>query len=125
MCSSDLVTAASTAAVTAPTTATDFVGHWGAMLQGWRDTPYRNHREIHDAYVERTRKVARETGAPLLDARREFEGKPGTMMDDRIHLTPAGHALMANLLAGKIASEVVARSQGESLHIQPPVDGGR
>lgn len=111
--------------VTAPTTATDNVDHWAIMLQGWRDTPYGSHREIHDAYVELTRQAARETGAALVDARVEFQSATGCIMADQIHLTPAGHDLMADLLAQAIVSMVGAGSRGQGPRAHPPADLGR
>lgn len=100
--------------VTAPTTATGNVEHWAIMLQGWRDTPYRDHREIHDAYVELTRQVARETNTPLVDARAIFQGHPGYITADQIHLTPEGHDRLASLLADAIASLAASAPAGRS-----------
>ena len=57
---------------------------------------------LHTAYVEATRLVARETGAPICDAAAGFAALPeprrGYFQKDGIHLSDAGDAEMAHEL---------------------------
>jgi lysophospholipase L1-like esterase len=70
------------------------------------DTEYATPKAVHDAYVELTREVARRTGARLADAARLFDGKPGLITRDHIHLTQPGIELLAEFLAGEVADEL-------------------
>jgi lysophospholipase L1-like esterase len=56
--------------------------------------------EVHDAYNERVRRAARETGAPLVDLAAEFAGRKDkeSLFTDGIHLSAKGHRFAAALL---------------------------
>lgn len=87
-----LVTAATD--MTESTPATDFtclldMGHTGY------DTP----RALHDAYVEATRAVARETRTPLIDAAQLIDGRSELFMTDHIHFNAEGTAAFAEIMA--------------------------
>jgi len=90
-----LVTAATN--MTEETPATDFtclkdMGHTGF------DTP----KALHDAYVEATRAVARETRTPLFDAAVRLDGNSALFMSDHIHFTAEGIAAFADYMADAI-----------------------
>ena len=62
---------------------------------------------LHAAYVDATRRIARETAAPLCDAAAGFAALPqphdAYFQKDGIHLTEAGDAVMARVVAGCLA----------------------
>jgi lysophospholipase L1-like esterase len=68
-------------------------------------TGYDSPKEIHDAYVDAIRQVARDSHIRLVDATAAFEGQFGLMTRDHIHLTPDGIELMSRLLADEILAE--------------------
>jgi lysophospholipase L1-like esterase len=63
---------------------------------------------LHASYIEATRRAARESGAVLCDAAREFESLPGPkeryFTEDGIHLSAEGDAHLADIVASCIAA---------------------
>ncbi|MFA5140753.1 MAG: SGNH/GDSL hydrolase family protein [Elusimicrobiota bacterium] len=59
--------------------------------------------QVHDAYNERVRRVARETETGLVDLAVEFDRRDDKqrLLTDGIHLSREGHALAADLLAAE------------------------
>jgi lysophospholipase L1-like esterase len=62
--------------------------------------------EVHEAYAEVVRRVARRDGAVLLDAAADFQSAPGAALfrDDLIHLRAPGHERLAALASAAIAT---------------------
>jgi lysophospholipase L1-like esterase len=99
--------------VTAPTSAVGDVYAWDYMglVNGFSNLPYQTHMDLHDAYVEWTRRTAKELNVPLVDARERLRGVAGLHMDDCIHLTQQGHERIGELVADEIARAASDRRQ--------------
>lgn len=68
---------------------------------------------LHRAYLEATRRVARDAGAPACDAAAAFDALPEPHADyfqkDGIHLTDSGDAEMAKVVSGCVLAATRAR----------------
>jgi len=73
---------------------------------------------LHDRYVALVRRVAGETGAPLVDAAGDFAAAPdggrSLMREDGIHLTAAGIGRLADLVVQVVAPLQSARESASS-----------
>jgi len=104
--------------ITAPTTLSSaaipsyLVAHGFATLDG---EPI---QVLHERYVALVRRVAAETGAPLVDAAADFastaDGGRSLMRQDGIHLTTAGIRRLADLVAQVVAPLHSARESTSS-----------
>ena len=76
------------------------------FLKVMSETGYESPKTLHNAYVEATRRVARETGTRLVDAATAFDGRDELFMRDHIHLSPDGISALADLLVDALANTV-------------------
>lgn len=77
----------------------------GRLVHQGQTTSVDDANQLHDAYAELTRAVAREWGVPLLDLAQQFaaSGRRDLFSDDGIHLTDAGRQLVADRIFEIIA----------------------
>ena len=72
---------------------------------------------VHQAYIDATKRAAREAGAVLCDAAAHFAALPGAhgryFRRDGIHLTDAGDQELARLLVGCIEEAAASRQRGQ------------
>ncbi len=94
--------------VTAPSN--HVAGHEPAQLQDRHLQRLSDLVPVHRQYVELTRQAARDSGAFLCDAAREFdeltEDRAALFMNDGIHFTPRGDAILARIVSDCIARAV-------------------
>jgi len=104
--------------ITAPSTLSSGAIPSYLVAHGFVTTDGESIQVLHERYVDLVRRVARETGAPLVDAAADFEASPdggrALMRQDGIHLTAAGIQRLADLVVRVVAPLQGARESSSS-----------